>query len=743
MGTFVTQVATPDLYLTKVPAPGSSIPPGLTVANVVQAVDMNGIEAALLDCRTSIRADVFNVMHFGAVGNGVADDSGAIQAALSAVTPGGTVYFPVGTYRVPESVSGASLLLTTSGVRLLLETGAVLQLDGSTASRYLLEVRASNVKISGGSLRGTWTMAFNNTDSVQTGKITNQELLRWLPDAPGLNYEDLTVEGVRFERAGDRAIHARMAGGGTLKGLTVRGCAFAENFSAMLAANFTLGGLYFERLTLEGNHVDVTAGPLPTTKNASLGGNALTTWGSFKQLRVLGNYVTNAGRMALEIWHDQPWIITSHNELVEIRGNYLGPSTYRTYSVGGNRVTCEDNVIFSGADYVECWGSDYAVCRNTVVGGGVFSAHANSDLNAGVVGRRWVIRDNVITSVPNMLEQGGVHLTFLTGLTVEGNSFDFSHACAVGTVNKRPVMYTRFCEDVKVTGNTVKCTGTIDRVAALQVTDVRGGAVQDNMFDFTGLPDSLLTSIVQLTAMENVDIRGNRTVSNRAVILTSDIPVGQAQAGGNTLWMYQWTGASFTTTQVTSLTSTVPGAPAVGAVYVVGDSPSGAWAGQARTFAVWSGAVWAFYPVLDAFVWNSSGNFPISNPARLPSTGSGTDSYLLFTSNGQSHCAWERNDFAARNRVRGVGSATNSGIYAANGWFWDVRYTGNVDWVALATAALSFTDILNPPSAAAPTVGRHSKGARARNFFPAVGQPKGWVCTVDGVPGTWVSEGNL
>ena len=26
---------------------------------------------------------------------------------------------------------------------------------------------------------------------------------------------------------------------------------------------------------------------------------------------------------------------------------------------------------------------------------------------------------------------------------------------------------------------------------------------------------------------------------------------------------------------------------------------------------------------------------------------------------------------------------------------------------------------------------------------PAVGSPKAWVCTVKGVPGTWVSEGNL
>lgn len=35
------------------------------------------------------------------------------------------------------------------------------------------------------------------------------------------------------------------------------------------------------------------------------------------------------------------------------------------------------------------------------------------------------------------------------------------------------------------------------------------------------------------------------------------------------------------------------------------------------------------------------------------------------------------------------------------------------------------------------------KGNRVINNNPTVGQPKSWVCTVGGAPGTWVSEGNL
>jgi hypothetical protein len=44
---------------------------------------------------------------------------------------------------------------------------------------------------------------------------------------------------------------------------------------------------------------------------------------------------------------------------------------------------------------------------------------------------------------------------------------------------------------------------------------------------------------------------------------------------------------------------------------------------------------------------------------------------------------------------------------------------------------------------AAPTTGDWARGDKVFNSTPAAGQPKGWVCTVTGTPGTWVSEGNL
>lgn len=55
---------------------------------------------------TSATAQSFiNVMDAGAVGNGSADDTAAIQLAINNISSGGTVYFPVGRYKITSSLT--------------------------------------------------------------------------------------------------------------------------------------------------------------------------------------------------------------------------------------------------------------------------------------------------------------------------------------------------------------------------------------------------------------------------------------------------------------------------------------------------------------------------------------------------------------------------------------------------------------------------------------------------------------
>jgi hypothetical protein len=63
---------------------------------------------------------VFNVLDFGAVGNGTTDSTAAIQAAIDACNAagGGTVFFPAGTYKLTDTVNlKANVVLKGSGRR--------------------------------------------------------------------------------------------------------------------------------------------------------------------------------------------------------------------------------------------------------------------------------------------------------------------------------------------------------------------------------------------------------------------------------------------------------------------------------------------------------------------------------------------------------------------------------------------------------------------------------------------------
>ncbi len=92
---------------------------------------------------------------------------------------------------------------------------------------------------------------------------------------------------------------------------------------------------------------------------------------------------------------------------------------------------------------------------------------------------------------------------------------------------------------------------------------------------------------------------------------------------------------------------------------------------------------------------------------------------------------------------------TNGGIRLDNansGFRVPLEITGNGDtvpWRLSVPSEIQIAGRLQGAAAAAPTTGTWRRGDYVRNNNPAVGQPKGWYCTVAGTPGTWVSEGNL
>jgi copper chaperone CopZ len=76
--------------------------------------------------------DVVNVKDFGAIGNGIADDTAAIQAAINAVSGGGEVSIPAGTFKITDTLS---------------VTGQAVRIRGYGAFASKLEMTALNKPI--------------------------------------------------------------------------------------------------------------------------------------------------------------------------------------------------------------------------------------------------------------------------------------------------------------------------------------------------------------------------------------------------------------------------------------------------------------------------------------------------------------------------------------------------------------------------------------------------------------------
>jgi hypothetical protein len=83
----------------------------------------------------------------------------------------------------------------------------------------------------------------------------------------------------------------------------------------------------------------------------------------------------------------------------------------------------------------------------------------------------------------------------------------------------------------------------------------------------------------------------------------------------------------------------------------------------------------------------------------------------------------------------GAGSANDQAVVSATGYV--AALTG------LQIGQTTSGGVTITLGTAAPVSGTWVQGSRVLNSSATVGQPKGWICTVGGTPGTWVSEGNL
>lgn len=320
-----------------------------------------------------------DVRHFGAIGNGTTDDTGAIRRALSVLPVGGTLFFPIGTYKVSGSLAVVQDFITITGqgpLSRIVYTYEQTEVDThETAGLFAFRSGAQGVTVKNMKLQYTGTF-FGNVGQSYKGKISAlyfkrcSDILITHMEISGFNANAVFVEGEREAYASRFKVnqcylHHNRVGGvlfGFVEYISITDCDLDYNGSVLdggtgYGCAGSSGGVP-KHIQIIGNRcsynyrkgIDLHAGIEAIIEGNVCHGNRL--YGIYTEgprtgnVTIRGNLITGMRRDKIGIPEPYTWITG-----IDF-GPYsesLVPEEYHNYLIEGNQIT--DFGIGEGSAY--------------------------------------------------------------------------------------------------------------------------------------------------------------------------------------------------------------------------------------------------------------------------------------------------------------------------------------------------------------------------------------------------------
>lgn len=446
----------------------------------------------LRDGIISTYPDAENVMNHGAVGDGVADDQPAIQAALDALTAGDTLVFPQGTYLLSTAVAGEALTTKVNDVTII-AYGATIKLN---IDAQFWAIDESGVSIFG----GTW-----DANSAQTG---NKNLF----NIPGdrFHLENTTL-------LGSDGFHVRLRGSSQS---IIRSNRITANVKSAIFSEARSGVSARDNL-IDGNFIFQTGGTDadPIQIHSTIGGQDVSG------VRIVNNKIETFGFFGIEVGPFSGGAITNvviANNRITTTGAGTVQGGISVDKISDSQIT--GNVIDLTGTTVSISGIEIVGTNRTVVDGNFIKQDENGRSGITVGNDPGTTNDNVISNnVIDGFDNGtnaniaGIKITTSQAGDVKrniviGNTIRFPSVTNAGVVYSGifiwPNNATADISDNVVSNNIIFGNGDTAIQGIRLHEDSGGTSTRNSIFNNVILDVSI--GINRKSSVTNSIIRGNR-----------------------------------------------------------------------------------------------------------------------------------------------------------------------------------------------------------------------------------------